>query len=161
MNDQATYAHPQPRAVRILTPALNCYEQLTRLQIPEDIDNEPGNCFSASLWVAHGIVQRWPQWAEGLRLVHAEVCGNGGALEGVHFAHAYATLTIPGLGYRLPLALDFSKRQRIIIPLEYYEQEGRINEIGNRHEYTYREAIDWSLRSRHYGPWELATSSGL
>jgi hypothetical protein len=137
-------------------------EQLGDLHIPAEIDHEKGNCYGAALWVAHALVQRWPEWEQHLRLVHAEVQGNDrddSKTRGKRFGHGYLTLTVPFA--RLRLAIDYANRQRIVLPLDYYEHVGRIRDIDNRHEYTYGEAIRHACRTRHYGPWELVTRSGL
>lgn len=133
--------------------------QLEELHLPPEIDWDEGNCFGAALWVAHAFVQRWPEWEPNLRLVHAEVQGNGPKTQGLRFGHGYLTLTIPDMHLRL--AIDYANRQRIVVSLDYYEWAGNIGVIDNKHDYTYGEAIEFACRTRHYGPWELVTRSGL
>ena len=48
-----------------------------------------------------------------------------------------------------------------MLPREAYESMGKIDEIGNYHEYAWRDARKMMIEHEHYGPWDLETSTGL
>ena len=87
-------------------------------------------------------------------IVHAEVAGQG-PLEGTSFGHAYVVDTRNGV------AIDTSNGRNVMLPRQAYEAMGKIDDIGNYHEYTWREARKKMIDYEHYGPWDLETSTGL
>jgi hypothetical protein len=87
-----------------------------------------------------------------LILVHGEVAGQG-ALEGVTFGHAWV---LDG-----GTAIDRSNGGNLQLPQAIYYAVGQIDQIGNTHEYTWEQARKMITDSEHWGPWELATETGL
>lgn len=92
--------------------------------------------------------------AEGLILVHAEVMGQG-PLEGTTFGHGFVVDT------ELDFVIDKSNGRDIKLPRSLYYAIGQIEEIGNYYEYTPQEMVENMIKFKHYGPWDLKTSSGL
>ena len=92
--------------------------------------------------------------AEGLILVHAEVMGQG-PLEGTTFGHGFVVDT------ELDFVIDKSNGRDIKLPRPLYYAIGQIEEIGNYYEYTPQEMVENMIKFKHYGPWDLKTSSGL
>jgi hypothetical protein len=92
--------------------------------------------------------------AEGLILVHAEVMGQG-PMEGVQFGHGFVVDT------KRDVVIDKSNGRNIQLPRALYYAIAQIEEIGNYHEYTPQEMMENMIKYRHYGPWDLKTSSGL
>ena len=87
-----------------------------------------------------------------LILVHGEVAGQG-VLEGVTFGHAWV---LDG-----GTAIDRSNGGNLQLPQAIYYAVGQIDQIGNTHEYTWEQARKMITDSEHWGPWELATETGL
>ena len=87
-------------------------------------------------------------------IVHAEVLGQG-PLEGVPFGHGFVIDTEDDM------VIDTSNGRNIRMPRAVYFAIGRIDEIGNYIEYTFKEAADKMVETRHYGPWDLETSTGF
>jgi hypothetical protein len=87
-------------------------------------------------------------------IVHAEVAGQG-PLEGTNFGHAYV------VDNRSGAVIDRSNGRHVTMSREAYEALGNVKEIGNYHEYEWKEVRKMIVNYEHYGPWELATSSGL
>lgn len=87
-----------------------------------------------------------------LVLVHGEVAGQG-PMEGVTFGHAW----ILDRG----MVIDRSNGRNVQMPQPVYYAVGHINDIGNTHEYSWEEARQYILEYEHWGPWDLATESGL
>jgi hypothetical protein len=87
-----------------------------------------------------------------LILVHGEVAGQG-VLEGVTFGHAWV---LDG-----GTAIDRSNGGNLQLPQTIYYAVGQIDQIGNTHEYTWEQARKMITDSEHWGPWDLATESGL
>ena len=92
--------------------------------------------------------------AEGLILVHAEVFGQG-PLEGKTFGHAFVVDT------ETDMVIDKSNGRNIKLPRALYYAIGGVETIGNYHEYTPQEMMENMIKYRHWGPWDLVTSSGL
>jgi hypothetical protein len=92
--------------------------------------------------------------AQGLILVHAEVRGQG-PMEGTNFGHAFV------LDSETDMVIDKSNGRNLRIPKILYYQIANILEIDNFHEYTPKEMISHLIKFKHWGPWELVTSSGL
>lgn len=87
-------------------------------------------------------------------VVHAEVMGQG-PLEGTSFGHAFVIDTASDT------VIDQSNGRDIRLPRMIYYAIGAIEEIGNYHEYTPEEVMENLIKYKHYGPWDLKTSSGL
>lgn len=92
--------------------------------------------------------------AQGLILVHAEVMGQG-PLEGTTFGHGFVVDT------ETDMVIDKSNGRDIKLPRSLYYAIGQIEEIGNYYEYTPQEMMENMIKYKHYGPWDLKTSSGL
>ena len=109
-----------------------------------------GDCYEAAAKyvTTNGILGK----KKDLVLVHGEVMGQG-PLEGVTFGHAWV---LDG-----GTVIDVSNGGNLRLPKSIYYTIGRVNEIGNTHEYTVEEARSHLLRYKVYGPWELKTRSGL
>ena len=87
-----------------------------------------------------------------LRLVHGEVVGRG-SLEGVSFGHAWIED-----GDKV---IDPSNDRMVEMPRSLYYALGSIDHIDNTHRYdvnTFRRRV---TTHRHWGPWDLVTSTGL
>jgi hypothetical protein len=87
-----------------------------------------------------------------LILVHGEVAGQG-ALEGMTFGHAWV---LDG-----GTVVDKSNGRNMQLPQAIYYAIGQIDQIGNTHEYTWEQARKMITDNEHWGPWDLATESGL
>lgn len=87
-------------------------------------------------------------------LVHGEVLGRG-PLDGVNFGHAWV------LDVDADMVVDNSNGGNVKIPRAVYYLLGHIEHIGNYHEYTAEQAMEKMRKFKHYGPWDLKTSSGL
>lgn len=87
-------------------------------------------------------------------LVHGEVMGRG-PLEGVTFGHAWIVDT------KTDTVIDNSNGGNVRIPKAVYYLLGHIEHIGNYYEYTVEQAMEKMREFKHYGPWDLKTSSGL
>ena len=87
-----------------------------------------------------------------LILVHGEVAGQG-ALDGVTFGHAWV---LDG-----GTVIDKSNGRNLQLPQSLYYGLGRIDQIGNTHQYTREQARKMITDNEHWGPWDLATESGL
>ncbi len=86
-------------------------------------------------------------------LVHAEVAGQG-QLEGITYGHGFVIDT------ESQTIIDKSNGRNLELPVLLYYTLGKIDEIGNIHEYTYREMQQKITTFQHWGPWDLETSSG-
>jgi hypothetical protein len=87
-----------------------------------------------------------------LILVHGEVAGQG-ALDGVTFGHAWV---LDG-----GTVIDQSNNRNLQLPRVLYYSLGQIDNIGNTHEYSWEQARKIIMEYGHWGPWDLATESGL
>ena len=111
-----------------------------------------GDCYEAAfnLIMSMGLTGR----SDNYILVHAEVMGQG-PLAGTPFGHAFVIDTATDT------CLDYANGRNIELQKMIYYAIGQIDYIGNIHEYTWEEARDMALKHKHYGPWDLVTSSGL
>ena len=91
---------------------------------------------------------------EGLNWIVAdgEVAGQG-VLEGMTYGHAWV---LDG-----GTVIDKSNGRNLQLPQSLYYGLGRIDQIGNTHEYTWEQARKIIMEHEHWGPWDLATESGL
>ena len=117
-----------------------------------------GDCYEAAanyiLSIGHPIYGGTPEAAANLRVVHAEVMGQG-PLEGTTFGHGFV------VDMAADSVIDKSNGRDLHLPRIIYYAIGQIEYIGNIHEYTYEEAVAKMAESGNYGPWDLRTSSGL
>lgn len=108
-----------------------------------------GDCYEAA---GKYMLEACLQGCANLRLVHAEVMGQG-PLEGVTYGHAFV---VDGV-----MVIDRSNGRNIRMPKDLYYFIGRIYELDNIHEYTYQQMGQRMLKTRIWGPWDLKTRTGL
>ncbi len=108
-----------------------------------------GDCFEAA---GNLITNKGVFGGTNLILVHGEVQGQG-PLAHTTFGHAWIE---DG-----NTVLDYSNGGHIQISKKAYYAAGHINEIGNTHRYTWSEFRRKISKFKHWGPWDLKTSSGL
>ena len=117
-----------------------------------------GDCYEAAanyiLSIGNSMYGGTPDAASNLRVVHAEVAGQG-PLEGTTFGHGFV------VDVAADMVIDKSNGRDLQLPRMLYYAIGGIEEIGNYHEYTYDETVAKMFQTGHYGPWDLKTSSGL
>jgi hypothetical protein len=106
-----------------------------------------GDCYEAAFQY---MLSEGP--GSGLKLVHAEVMGQG-PLAGVSYGHAFV---LDG-----DTVIDKSNGRDLRMPAPAYYELGRIEYLDNIHEYDYVEMLRRALEYEHYGPWDLQTSTGL
>jgi hypothetical protein len=111
-----------------------------------------GDCYEAAIKFIMSKCMFGPDCP--FSIVHAEVAGQG-SLDGVNFGHAYV------IDKRNNIAIDTSNGKNVMLPREAYESMGKIDKIGNYHEYEWRDARKKMIEFEHYGPWDLETSTGL
>jgi len=86
-------------------------------------------------------------------LVHAEVTGEG-RIEGLKYGHAWIE--------RGGFVYDFSNGgHKVMSKSAYYARGQIVDKPGKLYRYTGPEMKRWMQKTRHYGPWELETESGL
>lgn len=105
--------------------------------------DKTGDCYEAA---GKYMLDQCLRGCENLRLVHAEVLGQG-SLQGVTYGHAFV--------------IDRSNGRNIRMPKDIYYLIGRINKLDNIHEYTYQEMGQRMLETGIWGPWDLKTRTGL
>ena len=131
-----------------------CHECEERLRgSPEPVIKvaaRKGDCFQAAgrYFMENAILGG----DKGLRLVHGEVAGQG-RLAGTNFGHAW----VEDGG----LVIEVSNGKNLRVPKALYYALGNISEIGNWRAYTPAEAQANMVRTGHWGPWDLKTSTGL
>ena len=105
-----------------------------------------GNCFEAAgrYMMDHGLEDK------NLSLVHGEVEGQG-PLDGIKYGHAWIE--------KGNEVIDVSNGRDIKMSKERYYQIGNIG--NNLHRYNYKEFAGKITKYKHWGPWDLTTSSGL
>ena len=115
--------------------------------------NKHGDCYEAA---GKFMMHKCMLDPDNMRytLVHAEVAGQG-PLEGLTYGHGFVVDT------EAHTAIDKSNGRNLELPKDVYYMLGRIDQINNTHEYTYREMQRKITESQHWGPWDLETSSGL
>ena len=92
--------------------------------------------------------------ASNLVLVHAEVIGQG-PLEGTTFGHAFVW------DKSSDTIIDRANGRNIQLPKILYFTIGGIDEIGNFYLYTPQQMVENMIKYKHWGPWDLKTSTGL
>ena len=78
-------------------------------------------------------------------LVHGMVNGQGD-LEGKRFGHAWVETN--------GTVLDHSNGRKLEIPKSVYYALGGIDPKDNKY-YSTEDALTWTLKSKHWGPWEM------
>lgn len=112
-----------------------------------------GDCYEAAFKAMMDECMFNPDAEDRYVLVHAEVMGQG-PIEGTTFGHAFLVKDDSTV-------IDKSNGRNLELPRQVYYFIGRIEEIGNKHEYTWAEARKKARKTGHYGPWDLKTTSGL
>lgn len=92
--------------------------------------------------------------ASNLVLVHAEVNGQG-PMEGTTFGHGFVW------DKSSDIVIDRSNGRNIQLPKILYFAIGGVDEIGNFYLYTPQQMVENMIKYKHWGPWDLKTSSGL
>lgn len=86
-------------------------------------------------------------------VVHAQVTGQG-AIDNVKYGHAWVEDDV--------FVYDFSNGRELIIPKELYYYIGQVEmKKPIYYKYPFDVAVEKMLSTKHYGPWELKTESGL
>jgi len=83
-----------------------------------------------------------------IRLVHGEVIGTGGAVVCIPYGHARVELG--------DAVIDPSNGRCVVARRRDYYAAGQASALQS---YTFKEARQWMLRTRHYGPWENTTET--
>jgi hypothetical protein len=112
--------------------------------------NQHGDCYEAA---ANYILSLPPKEWKNHLLIHAEVAGQG-ELTGISYGHAFVVNT------KTYDVIDKSNGHDIKMPSALYYYVGQINKIDNTHQYTYAQMQRKILDYKHWGPWDLETSSG-
>ena len=110
-----------------------------------------GDCYEANgrYFVDKAV---FPGRDKNMRLVHGEVSGQG-PLEGVNYGHAWVE---DG-----NTVIDVSNGGNLRIPKDVYYALGNIKNNGNMHVYKPEEVRQKMVQHKHWGPWDLRTSTGL
>lgn len=114
-----------------------------------------GNCFEAAvLYILHHAILG-PR--KDLLLVQGEV-GGSGRIEGLRYAHAWIE---DG-----DQVIDESNGNKVRMSRDLYYALGKVYPDfppfkPNLHKYTVEQVRENVLKYRHYGPWDLKTSTGL
>lgn len=114
----------------------------TRLQL---FEGKKGNCYEA----AGRYIMNSKD--DGLMLVHGEVEGQG-EIDGVRFGHAWLE--------KGDKVIDVSNGKQLEIPKFVYYQLGNIDKINNLKKYNHTDSLKNMVRYKHWGPWDLKTSTG-
>lgn len=110
-----------------------------------------GDCFAeCAEYVLRAAMLGRDAGGRDLVLVHGEVAGRG-LLEGLTFSHAWVEDGDE--------VIDVAKDVRM--PRHLYYALGGIDQIGNMYRYTAEQINSLGAATGHWGPWELATSTGL
>lgn len=128
-----------------------------KTNIPKE--NTGGNCYEVA-----GNIAMDSKMPKSLRnkstnfngtpyVVHAQVTGQG-AIDNVKYGHAWVEDDV--------FVYDFSNGRELIIPKELYYFIGQVEmKKPIYYKYPFDVAVEKMLSSKHYGPWELKTESGL
>jgi len=112
-----------------------------------------GDCYEAAFKFIMDECLLTPENEKRYILVHAEVMGQGD-IAGTTFGHAFVVKDHA-------LVIDRSNGRNLEMPAFFYYAIGQIQDIGNEHQYTWKEAREKAVESGTYGPWDLVTESGL
>ena len=111
-----------------------------------------GDCYEANgKWFMDNALTP-PGQRSNLRLVHAEVTGQG-PLEGINYGHAWVE---DG-----NTVIDVSNGRNLRMPKHLYYALGNVFENDNIHAYTPEMFRKRVVKHEHWGPWDLKTSTGL
>ena len=126
-----------------------------------------GDCYEAAAkyMMSYGLLGSDLLRAPGVKpnpklvLVHAEIVGQG-AIAGLKYGHAWVE---DG-----EMVIDVSNGRNIRMPKVIYESLANLRRHDstppfqpNWHRYTGKQAAAKMVKHRHFGPWDLKTSSGL
>ena len=112
----------------------------------EDDSTTGGKCYELN--------GRWFQdhlHLPNINLVHGEVMGQG-ALSGIPYAHCWVELEDVVIDLTIPPQC---------VRKEVYYRVGQIDRQNNKHTYDRDTFLDKVLTHKHWGPWDLKSSSGL
>lgn len=113
-----------------------------------------GDCFEAAgkYIIDHGLrlLGSGPAENPGLILVHGEVMHS---FQGFGYGHAWVE---DG-----NTVIDKSNGRNIRMPKGEYYNLGGVEVFNNMHRYTPEQTRKKILQYKHWGPWDLKTSSGL
>jgi len=112
-----------------------------------------GDCYEAAFNFIMDECMLTPENEKRYILVHAEVMGQG-PLEGTTFGHAFVVKD-------RSTVVDRSNGRNLEMPAFLYYAIGHISDIGNEHQYTWKDAVKKVAEIGTYGPWDLVTESGL
>lgn len=112
-----------------------------------------GDCYEAAFKFIMDECLLTPENENRYILVHAEVMGQG-AIAGTTFGHAFVVRD-------RSTVVDRSNGRNLEMPAFLYYAIGQISDIGNEHQYTWKEAREKANDVGTYGPWDLVTESGL
>jgi hypothetical protein len=122
-----------------------------------DDDDEPkgqkpcGDCFEANGRYFMQHMNNNPS----LRLVHGEVTGQGGAVEGVNFAHAWVE------DLEKEVVIDKSNGNTQVMPTFDYYILGAIGHNNNVFKYDHDQFVKQVVKHKHWGPWDLKTEKSM
>jgi hypothetical protein len=102
-----------------------------------------GDCYEAAAKFVIAQAKR-----PGIRLMHGEVTGTGGAVVCLRYGHAWVELG--------GAVIDPSNGRCLVATRRNYYAAGQVGAIRV---YTPKEAIAFMLKTRHYGPWENPAES--
>ena len=91
------------------------------------------------------------QHLPNIRLVHGEVMGQG-ELSGIPYAHCWVEID--------DMVIDLTIPPQCVPKATYYKV-GQIDTLNNTHKYDFETYLDKILSHKHWGPWDLKSSSGL
>lgn len=114
--------------------------------------NATGDCYEANAKHILELTGWGRNDVPNLFLVQGEVSGQG-ELEGVNFGHCWIE--------KGNTIIDKSNGRTIEMPKKVYYMLGNIDRNDNLYKYTPKEARKMLFDKKHYGPWELKTSTGL
>lgn len=86
-----------------------------------------------------------------IRLVHGEVMGQG-ELKGIPYAHCWVEID--------DMVIDLTIPPQCVPKATYYKV-GQIDTLNNTHKYDFKSYLDKITTHKHWGPWDLKSSSGL
>lgn len=113
--------------------------------------NATGDCYEANAKALLNMTQFGLKDVKDTFLVHGEVEGQG-EIEGLRFGHCWIEQ-----GFEV---IDKSNGRDIKVPKSLYYKIGKIDKT-KVHKYTPAEARKKLFKAKHYGPWDLKTSTGL
>lgn len=111
-----------------------------------------GDCYEAAVLYVIGEGYLFGKAPRNVKIVHGEMMGQG-PLRGITYGHAWV---LEG-----GMVIDQSNGGDLWMSKAAYYSLGRIDEIGNIHEYTIEQVRRKMMATEVYGPWDLVTTTGL